>query len=1081
MKIYIGKEKKMPTWNDQQLKAIQTKEKNILVSASAGSGKTTVLIARLMDLVLKDRIAIDQILAMTFTEAAANEMKKRLAAELQRALETAQVDEADYITKQLTSIQTAHISTIHSFCLSIIQEYYYIIDLHPKRISNIMDNASMALFQKQALEDAFKIQYEKQDPIFIDLCQMFSARAENDDALSAMVRTLSNLASSKSNRNEWFSTIRAIYQNISSIDDLFEEIKVNFFDYLYVETSHYEENIHKIKQLYNSRYIDETKKVVLVDAKIKAIPPLYEALQAYDYEGYRTALFSITHALIPPSPDKEDKQYARYRKAVLDLEDHLLADTFSEDQFIRDLRQLSPFIDKLIEMCSDYGDHYARIKEQQKMIDFDDMEHFALAILQANDGQTANAYREQFVEIMVDEFQDSNDVQNLLVNLICRENNVFRVGDIKQSIYGFRHAKPQLMRGLIEQKGHHDEVIYLSNNYRSKKKIVDFNNELFKILMNIDGFSCRYAKEDDVETGVPAQLIDSVPICFHAIFHEEIKEANSILSSKNELKASYIASQIIEIKEKEKRKWKDFVVLVRSNARKQDMKAIFDELNIPYFIDVKSGFYQSSAVQIILANLKCLSNPDDDISFTAAMLSPLYRRTVEDMADAKIHKDKTQSYYRYFLEQPFQGFETFVKLRESLSHSTLSEMLNLLYATNDYYEQHTTVQEKTNLDLLFDKAIAFEQQYATGIPAFLHQIEQIKDEQTAEAIPIGSEADVVRVMSIHQSKGLQFPVVFLWSTDKMMPVEFKDFCICDSDMGIAMKCMDLPKRFVRTTIPRIAMEHKKDKEELEEEMRILYVATTRAQQQMHIVDCVLSLEPFQQPLTTAAVYNRKGYTSWILQIFFQLKSDLFTCREVHTLWDDIHQAEPPIALYNEKLRYTQPVQETAFVTASTIKKEDDITFTLQDTKKAVSYGTMMHKMIEHLSETAWNDERIKEIAHQLKFTLSHYDRQALTKLYEQPIFQEALKGDCYYELPFIAKNQDTILHGFIDFVSMRDTMILIIDFKTDALQIEEEFIKRYESQLLTYKKAMSILYPKHSIQCHIYSLHLHKMIMLKED
>ena len=137
----------------------------------------------------------------------------------------------------------------------------------------------------------------------------------------------------------------------------------------------------------------------------------------------------------------------------------------------------------------------------------------------AKGGRVADIYREKFVEIMVDEFQDSNDVQNQLVMLICRKNNVFRVGDIKQSIYGFRHAKPSLMKGLIDHRGEFDEVIYLSNNYRSKKMIVDFNNDLFKLLMNIDGFSCSYAKEDDVETGVPAQNEDNVPICFHAVYH----------------------------------------------------------------------------------------------------------------------------------------------------------------------------------------------------------------------------------------------------------------------------------------------------------------------------------------------------------------------------------------------------------------------------------------------------------------------------------------------------------------------------------------------------------------------------------
>ena len=208
----------MPNWNPQQLKAIQTKDKNIMVSASAGSGKTTVLIARLMDLVVKDRVPIDAILAMTFTEAAASEMKKRLAASLQKAYEeTKDPEERAYITRQLTSIQTAHISTIHSFCLSILQEYYYMIGLDATRITNIMDNGTMVLYQGKALEEAFQNQYTKQDKVFIDLCAMFSSRSENDEALRKLITSLAVMASSQANSDAWLDALLIPYDNLSLI------------------------------------------------------------------------------------------------------------------------------------------------------------------------------------------------------------------------------------------------------------------------------------------------------------------------------------------------------------------------------------------------------------------------------------------------------------------------------------------------------------------------------------------------------------------------------------------------------------------------------------------------------------------------------------------------------------------------------------------------------------------------------------------------------------------------------------------------------------------------------------------------
>ena len=1068
----------MPNWNPMQLKAIQTKEKNILVSASAGSGKTTVLIARLMDLVMKDHVSIEAILAMTFTEAAANEMKKRLASELNKAYaEASDEEERAYITKQLTSIQTAHISTIHSFCLSIIQDYYYMIGLDPQRIGNIMDNGTMVLYQGRALEEAFEKQYQQNDETFLKLCQMFSSRPENNEALSGMIMNLASLASSKSDPEPWLDSLSESYHDVHRLEDLPQEVYDNFFEYLYVEEQRYEETLTKIDELYRLKYDDQVKKHAIVEQKLLAITSLRDALKIKDYEGYRMAFIAIVHAVVPPSPDKEDKEYAKLRKELMALEDHQLELLFSENEFMKDINALYPYIRKLVSMVRDYRCAYSRIKEEHKVIDFDDMEHFALEILQTKNHQVADLYREKFVEIMVDEFQDSNDVQNKLVMLICRENNVFRVGDIKQSIYGFRHAKPQLMKGLIDHRGVHDEVIYLSNNYRSKKMIVDFNNDLFKMLMNIDGFSCSYAKEDDVEVGVKDQEIDNVPICFHAVYHNEIKESEQIILSKNEIKASYIANQIIEIKEKEHRSWKDFVVLVRGNARKDDMKKIFDDLNIPYFIDIKYGFYQSNAVQIMLSALRSLYQPHDNISFVATMLSPLFQQTTSALADARLKKEQGQSYFSYFREHPFPGFEAFLDLQAMVHKTSLSDMLNKLYDLNDYYSLHTTIQEKTNLDLLFDKAVQFEEQHATGVASFLSSIEQIKDAQTAEAIPIGSEADVVRVMSIHQSKGLQFPVVFLWSTDKQTPIEFKDFCISDSDLGIAMKCMDLPERYVRTSIPRIAMEHKKDKEELEEEMRILYVATTRAQQQMHIVDCVQSLDSFRYPLSMSSVYNRNGYTSWILQAFLSHPSNLFTIQEVHQYWQSLPQPEQRSEFHPMKT-YEKESLALQLTTATEIKQEELPAFNLDDQRAGSQYGTLMHKMLEHLKGSGWTREEITQTGITLGADLQPWHVQTLFTLGQNPLYQSVQQGDVYHELPFMVKDGDQIIHGFMDFVAIKDEQATIIDFKTDALENDQDFILRYKKQMDVYEHALHLLYPQLKIQRYLYAFHTGSFLSL---
>lgn len=475
--------------------------------------------------------------------------------------------------------------------------------------------------------------------------------------------------------------------------------------------------------------------------------------------------------------------------------------------------------------------------------------------------------------------------------------------------------------------------------------------------------------------------------------------------------------------------------------------------------------------------MKCILHPHDDISFTATMLSPLFRKSTMDFAQAKLQKEKGQSYYSWFCEHPFPGFEILQELIFQHGRLRISELINKLYEMQDYYRLHTSIQEKTNLDLLFEKAVQFEDQYASGLSSFLSQIEQIKDAQTAEAIPIGAEADVVRVMSIHQSKGLQFPVVFLWSTDKQTPIEFKDFCISDSELGLAMKAMDLPQRYVRTTIPRIAMEHKKDKEELEEEMRILYVATTRAQTQMHIVDCILELDTYKHPLSMSQVYNRNGYTSWILQTFLCNPSPLFTVKEVHRLWhSEVQQAEAGV--YHPFRVYEKPSKSIELVTASAQETRELPAFTFDDDMQGSDYGTMMHKMIEALQAPVWSRDVILQVANQQLVELKEWDIQTLLQLGKDPDYLSAYRGDVHHEMPFMVKDGSQILHGYMDFVSIQNDLMIILDFKTDSLKEDAEFIQRYKGQLAMYKKAMHILYPKHSITTCIYSLHLHRMIAI---
>ncbi len=1064
----------MPQWNEQQFKAIHTKNKNILVSASAGAGKTTVLIARLVELVIKERIPITRILAMTFTEAAANEMKKRLAFELHALHQTSDDDtERQYISEQLSALANAHISTIHSFCLSIIQEYYYMIGISAKMASRIMSEADAQSAAQEAMDRVFYHQYMHNEEAFYQLTTMYSARGAEDDKLKSAIMSIVTIANAQSDPNKWLDECLARYQNISSLEQLPLEIREQFFAYFSIRCEQHHEGCKELCRKYEQYDPETAKKADLLIKKCAAWDEIRNAIEDQDYSRLRERFIAQCHLVPPTAPDKEDKQYTQLRKKVLAWEDALLANFYEERTLLKDLHDLEAPLSKLIEMSRDYRQAFAQIKAEQECIDFDDMEHFALQILTANNYQAANHYRNLFDAIMVDEFQDSNDVQNQLVSLICRRHNVFRVGDIKQSIYGFRHAKPQFMRDLIEYATADDEIIYLSNNYRSKQMIVDFNNQLFQELMNLSGFTGRYRQEDNVETGIDSQRKHNVPILFHALDLEAIREDSDQLIAANDAKASYIASQIVKIKNSQNRQWKDFAVLVRANARKQECKRIFDEWNIPCFINMNTGFYQSEAVVIILSSLNALMDPGDEIHFVAAITSPLFEVTMQELAEMRLQKG-SDSYYDHMRKQHHPVSECFEQLRRQIHRMRPSEALNQLFAQNHFYDEYTDNQERTNLDLLFEQAVTFEQEEGKGLTGFLRHIQQMKEQESGEAMPIGSEDDVVRVMSIHQSKGLQFPIVFLWSTSRQNAVEFHELTLCDSDLGIALSHMDLKKRFIRKSVHRFAMEQKKETEELEEEMRILYVATTRAQEQLHIVDAIPDTSAYESPLCTSLIYERGGYSSWILHSQVAHENHLlFQIKTVKRIWECEIQTDAQAPYHTIPLyEHDDPIWQ--ITTPSTTKGTPVFSLKAQS---AMRYGTRMHKYIEELPSRLWTQADFEALSPKP----TAYEITALKHLNENEVYRQAnTYPKVYHELPFMVQDQHQILHGYIDFAAIGEDVI-IIDFKTDAIEKEVALVSMYQDQLLAYEKAIKQLYPDKAVRTYLYSLYLHKAIIVAKQ
>ena len=1098
----------MTQWNPAQLEAIQTRDKNILVCASAGSGKTTVLIARLMDLVVKDRISIDNILAMTFTEAAANEMKKRLASALNEQLEKAREDDNEseiaYLNQQLSSLQTASISTIHSFALSIVQKYYYMIGLSAQRVTNILDPASVRIYKQQALEQAFLTQYQKQDDAFLKLCEIFSARPEDEEALRSFVVKMEENAAAQPNPVEWLEHLTDSYLPKSSISQFDEMILEPFFMYLQRIVEPYVELLDQLSDVGTMPDFLADDKIEALNQKVANAKQLLQCTKVRDYTNFMAYYRLCLDKLLPETPRKKNidatlkENYKTLRGDIHKLEDEMVGKIFPEDILLADMARMLPYVEKLIEICKDYRQAFQDAKEKAQGIDFDDMEHYALEILRCNDFEVANRLREQYHEIMVDEFQDSNAVQDSMVQLICRKNNVFRVGDVKQSIYGFRHARPELMKGLMQHQGAYDKVICLNNNYRSKYSIVQFNNELFERLMNVDGFDKGFDEADYAYTGIPAQQEDNYPTTIHLLNKEILKDAYSAEKfSDNEIKAEYISNCIYEMHE-QGGKWKDFVVLVRKNKEMDYLKACFERYRIPYFIASKSGYYESEAVSTFISVLKAIVNPYDDIAFTAAMISSFFDKNEADFTTlAKLKKEHNlnnpdnmlYSYYDCMKQYPDHTINNFRRLRALSFKLDLEDLLKELLEYNNYYHLHCSLQEKTNLDLFFENAMNYEKQHGGGLSGFLSLIEEIRQEGSGEAIPIDSDADVVRVMSIHQSKGLQFKNVFLWSTNKLDVPEFRNFGIVDATMGLGLRSMQLPERFHRSTLLRLAMEQKKTRENLEEEMRILYVATTRPQQQLHIVE-FSDVADKLNTLNAHTIYTHKNYTAWMLCALAKYLGGDYDCLLNYLDASDnplftIHLVSKPWGLYEgidelEEQVILQPYQKTAsgmrFKAATDYKAKP----VLHKNSEGMLYGTRMHKMVEVCKDSDFSKEAILQAANKLGIPFSDNDVTKLQNLANHPTFKAFLQQENRCELPYLVKIDDEVVHGYIDFIAFdHDQKIIdIVDFKTDRMNQKEAFVSAYRQQLNTYCQAIGQLYPNYAIRAHIYGFYPNELYTL---
>lgn len=959
-------------WTDEQLLAIETRGKNLLVAAAAGSGKTAVLVERIIKIITDDNnpVDIDKLLVVTFTNAAASEMRERIGDAISKKLE--EMPDSKMLQRQLALLNKSNITTIHSFCLDIIKNNFHLIDLDPG--FRIGDETECTLIKQDVLIELFEDKYDKEDEDFLNLIEAYCTNRD-DERLKEIVLKLYNFSMSGPWPSVWLRE-KAQEFNINSLDEL--------------------EKASWYKVLKESLYLDLNNAKNGLDEAIKIceedsdLAPYLLTLKP-ELNGIENAINSLNLDLEQIYKAVKDIEFA-YRiktvkkgigdeldkKKVKSLRDDVKKKinqikggvfSISLDETLNGIKNMYPIIKSLTELVIEFSDRYVKKKMERVILDFNDLEHLCLKILTCNDengevyaSSVAQKFREKFEEVLIDEYQDSNNVQETIISMVSRKDldnpNVFMVGDVKQSIYRFRQAKPELFlekyNSYSEEDNKKNRKIMLYKNFRSREEVIKGVNFIFKSLMSKTVGELDYTDKEALNLGASYDEINKDNVYFQdnefidldkievsgALELHILDKSSDFEDGKNEindeddkendneedLSAVAIEARIIAKRIKElinpsdgkcfmvfdknlnryrKITYKDIVILLRSTKNWAD--TIVEELSfggIPVYADINTGYFQTIEIRTIMSLLHIIDNPMQDIYTIASMRSPIFAFTSEELADIRILnrdnyfylnvKDIAEDVYDERINKSLKDkcvyfIEKIGSWREKSLYMPIDEFLWYLYSDTSYYgyvgAMVNGIQRQANLRILFQRAKQYEQTSFKGLFNFINFINKLRkssgDLGTAKIL--GENEDVVRIMSIHKSKGLEFPVVFLSGCGKQFNLrDINDSLLFHEELGIGADCIDIKKRIRYTTLQKYAIKKKFELETLSEEMRILYVALTRAKEKLIITGSSYNLQKDIDACYKAGVkgFNKvipsellkqKSYLKWIMTALIKHK------------------------------------------------------------------------------------------------------------------------------------------------------------------------------------------------------------------
>lgn len=863
-------------WTNEQLNAIKEDRNNVLVAAAAGSGKTAVLVERIINKIINKNVDIDKILVVTFTNAAASEMRERILEAIYKKIEENPND--NILTRQITLLSKSNICTIDSFCLDVVKNNFYEIGISPN--FRIADTTELELLKQETIEELFEEKYAENNKDFIQLLETYSGYL-SDDNLKELVLNIYNFIQSSPFPNDWLNQRVEMFNLDTKADFINSEWGKIIVDNLKDNALDCKIRLENIlKGLEKFEELDKFSRVIrndinIMDLILKATKwdELYSIVNENTFEKWPVDK-KVTLEEKNIAKEKRDKIKKQYTK-----ETEIINCTSEEAN--ADLIYMYDVLKKLKEIVFEFGKKFSDIKAEKNIVDFNDVEHFALNILLKKDEnneykptEVAKRYAKKFNEIAIDEYQDSNLVQEYILKSISNGKNMFMVGDVKQSIYKFRQARPELfLHKYKEYKLEEDNnckgiKIQLFKNFRSRKNILDTTNIIFENIMSTKLGDIDYNENEYLNLGANFEEIEQEIVADNTkvyVIENKENEDEEILEEpieNIELESKFVAMKIKEIIDSKKLvydkkegyrpvTYKDIVILLRATKERANIfEKEISNLGMPVFSDTSAEYLESIEIQTIMSLLKIIDNPMQDIPLVTVLRSYIGEFSDNELIEIRVNTNQHQTFYESMkqydknimlknkIEMFFEKIKEWQKENEYLD---LDELIWKIYEDTGYYNyvrlMPNGLLKQANLKSLFEKAKQYEKASFKGLYNFINFIDRLKTSSgdLSSAKLIGENENVIRIMSIHKSKGLEFPVVFLSGSNKKFNMQdLNSNILLHQDLGIGVNYIDSKRKLQYTTLSKEAIKILSKTELLSEEMRVLYVALTRAKEQLII-------------------------------------------------------------------------------------------------------------------------------------------------------------------------------------------------------------------------------------------------------